>query len=136
IVSSPNQPSATMNVLTGVACVSATDCTAAGYWNANGGNDSSLILHWDGSAWSIVTSPNPPASTAFLNAISCTSGGDCSAVGYYYDGAALHSLIQERQSGSWTLVTSPNSAADQDNILNGVSCAAAGEGWAVGDCYN
>jgi len=136
IVGSPNQASATMNVLTGVACVSAIDCSAAGYWNANGGNDSTLILHWDGSAWSITPSPNPPSSTSFLNAVACSTSGGCSAVGYYYDGTALHSLIEERAAASWTIVSSPNSAADQDNLLNGVSCAGAGECWAVGDYYN
>ena len=45
-------PSDFYNVLNGVTCVSASDCWAVGY-NEFG----ALIEHWDGTAWTVVTTP-------------------------------------------------------------------------------
>jgi hypothetical protein len=49
------------NRLFGITAVSPTDIWAFGsYFAANGsGNQMTLLLHWDGSAWSIAPSPNP-----------------------------------------------------------------------------
>lgn len=137
IVSSPNISSATQNVLTSVACVSANDCWAVGQWNSNGGNFQTLIEHYDGSAWSLVTSPNSNGGdTDFLTGVACTSGGDCWAVGDYYDGTAFHTLIEENSGSGWTIVSSPNTETTEDNLLTGVTCAGGADCWAVGDYYN
>ena len=135
-VASPNQTGATMNTVTGVSCVSSSDCSTSGYWNSNGGNDSALVMHWDGSAWSIVTSPNPASSSVFLNAVSCSSDGDCVIAGDYYNGTDFLTLIEERVGGVWQIVSSPNGTTSNDNVLNGISCTGGGACWAVGDYYN
>src|ERR1700683_584955 len=46
------------DVFTGVSCVSADDCTAVGYYTNSNGVTETLIESWNGSAWSIVSSPN------------------------------------------------------------------------------
>jgi hypothetical protein len=49
------------NRLEGITAISPTDIWAFGsYLLANGsGNQKTLLLHWDGTAWSIAPSPNP-----------------------------------------------------------------------------
>ena len=43
-----------------------------------------LVEHWNGTSWSIVASPNPyPIIGRFLLGVSCSSGMNCSAVGYF-----------------------------------------------------
>jgi hypothetical protein len=57
----------TTAVLYGVSCVSSTSCTAVGQIQSRPGYKT-LIESWNGTAWSIVPSPNPNASiTSNLN---------------------------------------------------------------------
>ena len=51
------------SALTSVTAASARDAWASG--TSGGGNP--LILHWNGTAWTRVPSPNPPAG--YLNAL-------------------------------------------------------------------
>ena len=64
VVSSPNvgpNSANQSNRLFGITAVSPTDIWAFGsYFAANGsGHQMTLLEHWNGSAWSIATSPNP-----------------------------------------------------------------------------
>src|SRR5947209_554223 len=57
IVASPNQGTRS-NVLNGVAAGSASNIWTVGdYINSSTGTDQTLIEHWNGTSWSIVTSP-------------------------------------------------------------------------------
>src|SRR5205807_728309 len=133
IVISPNTSSTQDNVLNGVTCVSASDCWAIGYYN-NGSDVQKLIGQWNGSAWSIVTSPNTSTTQDnILNGVTCVSASDCWAVGEYYVSNVNHHTLIERWDGtSWAILTSPNTSATEDNFLNGVTCASASDCWAVG----
>ena len=57
IVKSPNNGSPGTNLLVGNTCSSASDCWAVGYSDIGSGYNT-LIEHWNGSAWAIVSSPN------------------------------------------------------------------------------
>jgi hypothetical protein len=61
VVSSPN--TGPVNQLTAITAISATNIWAVGY-NTDGSNPSfppyyTLIEHWDGIQWSVISSPNP-----------------------------------------------------------------------------
>jgi hypothetical protein len=94
IVSSPNKSATQNNYLRNVTCTSASDCWAVGYYNFNGTTlppSHTLIEHWNGTTWSIVTSPNTTATQGnFLNDVTCTSASDCWAVGSYINGSDGH----------------------------------------------
>jgi hypothetical protein len=47
--------------LDGVAATSAVSAWAAGYISTNGASYQSLVLHWNGTAWTRAASPNPGA---------------------------------------------------------------------------
>src|ERR1043166_4326896 len=62
LVDSPNaEATQTPNSLNGTTCVSASDCWAVGYYVV-GTTQQTLIEHWDGTEWTIVTSPNDPTA--------------------------------------------------------------------------
>jgi len=136
IVSSANTDSAQANLLNGVTCMSASECWAVGY-SGSGSENRALIERWDGTSWSIVSSPNIGTGANQLFSVACTSDTDCWTVGRYYPGPPVGGLAQtliERWNGtSWTIVASPN-VPDQgtNSQLLAVACASASECWAVG----
>src|SRR6516225_5927423 len=135
IVSSPNRglSSPPIDVLVGVACISASECWAAGSNDDTNGVGQTLIERWDGTSWTIVNSPNPSGSNSF-QAVSCASPSqpeECWAVGETVTGKGrAQTLIEEWDGGAWSLVSSPNSG-NYDDLL-GVTCVSASDCEAVG----
>jgi hypothetical protein len=86
-----------------------------------GGVGQLLIEHWDGAAWSIVSSPN--AGDANPTGISAVAANDIWAVGYANgtDGFVLH-----WDGTQWTL------DVHAGRFISGVSARAANDVWAVG----
>jgi hypothetical protein len=95
-----------------------------------------LIERWDGTSWAMVSSPNTSATQAnLLLGVTCASASNCWAVGDYYNGIALQTLIERWDGTAWSIVTSPNISTAQTNVLSGVTCVSASECWAVGYSY-
>jgi hypothetical protein len=96
IVTSPSTSAAQTNFLNGVACLSASDCWAVGYYYSGGIAAQTLIERWDGTSWAIVSSPNISATQYnLLYGMTCASGLDCWAIGIYYvDPGVTKTLIE------------------------------------------
>jgi hypothetical protein len=136
----PN-PSSTYNFLQGVSAVSGSDAWAVGSYNdTTTGASKTLILHWDGTAWRQVKSPNPGPVFSELHGVSAVSGSDAWAVGDYWNrtGTAYDSLILHWNGTAWSQVKSPNPspAIPGANFLGGVSARSGSDAWAVGDYDN
>jgi hypothetical protein len=137
IVESPNFASRPVNALHGVSCTSSSDCWAVGYYNNKKSVDQTLIEHWDGTSWTIVTSPNSlPTQFNYLDAVTCTSASNCWAVGSHSDAFTMQTLIVRWDGTSWAVVTSPNTLPTQLNYLSGVTCSSASSCWSVGQYLN
>ena len=97
-----------------------------------------LAERWNGSTWSIQTTPNPAgASDIFLQGVSCTSASACTAVGDYFNGTATVTLAERWNGATWSIQHTPNPAAAPGSILvNAVSCASASACTAVGTYSN
>jgi hypothetical protein len=125
-------------VLFGVSAVSGSDAWAVGRQNSTG-VFKTLILHWNGTAWSKVNSPSPSLADAELMGVSAVSGSDAWAVGWYWNrtGAATDTLILHWNGTAWSQVKSPNPSSDPpyipSNSLFGVSARSGSDAWAVGD---
>src|SRR6266446_562046 len=129
VVNSPNVGTNTNN-LSAIAG-SGNDVWAVGhyYTGPNNGNIwKTLTLHWDGSAWSIVPSPNFGANSNFLYGVS-GSGNDVWAVGYYYTFNGGWTVTLHWDGGAWSAVPSPNAGGASG--LNAVS-GSGNDVWAVG----
>lgn len=82
VVGSPNA-SSSINQLKGVIALSSTNVWAVGYSIANDNPRQTLIEHWTGSSWSIVSSPNTGTGDNVLNAVTKVAGtSQAWAVGY------------------------------------------------------
>jgi hypothetical protein len=117
--------------LRGVKCVSDAFCIAAGEYTNTAGVMQTLAERWNGTAWSIVVTPNPAgATTSQLNAVACTTVTNCIAVGYYQNSASTNLPLAERWNGiSWAIQSVP---ATTGGRLRGVSCTSASACTAVG----
>ena len=129
--------------LTGVSAESAIDAWAVGYYgNPTTFATESLTLHWDGTKWSKVSSPNPGGTTSsshfnFLAGVSATSATDAWAVGGYTNPTtgAIETLVLRWNGTKWSKVASPNpggTSANDSSSLAGVSADLASDAWAVG----
>ena len=94
---------------------------------------STLIERWNGSSWSIVSSPNPGGTLGedHLRAVSTLDSTHAWAVGYYTGSGGYNSMILSWDGSSWTQDTSQNPDASY-NVLFGVAAGADDDVWAVG----
>jgi hypothetical protein len=125
IVATPTPPGSSHVGLWDISCASASFCLAVGGYVA-AGIGRILTERWNGSAWSVVSTPNPPGSTdAGLSAVSCRSATFCTAIG-----ATNAALVIERWNGSTWTVT--NSIAGNSKDLESISCPTTTSCTAVG----
>ncbi len=118
--------------LTAVRAVSAADIWAVGRSRTRTGVLQTLILHWDGSAWTQKPSPSPGSSTNVLSGVAATSAASAWAVGSYSNSASgpVLTLILRWDGSNWTPVTGADPG--RDNRLSAVSATSATSAWAVG----
>ncbi len=124
--------------LNGVSTVSGRDAWAAGFaGKPAAGQFATLILHWNGTAWSSVASPDPGKTDSFLQGVSATANGSAWAVGSYSRGNTLRTLVLKWNGTAWAQVKSASPApSGRYNLLDGVSAIGQGHAWAVGNNPN
>ena len=100
-------------------------------WVAGGSGDNAspyggtpsntLIEHWNGSAWSVVTSPSP-GTNANLTGVTSSSANNVWAVGYDTpSGSSVAQTLTMNWNGTaWTTVASPNQGSSS-TVLSSVS---------------
>jgi hypothetical protein len=141
-----NAASNPQTYLAGIGCVASGSCTGVGDYSDGNGNDQLLVASGNGPTFTQSAEVPAPANAnaqanASLNAVSCTSAGNCTAVGSYNDNSGTpgntQALEASDSSGSFQsaieLSSPSNSAGDPDGSLAGVSCSGAGSCVAVGD---
>ena len=123
----------TGNTLNAVSGASANDVWAVGHGCYS---NNTLVEHWTGSAWRIVSSPSfaTGGDGVFntLNGVAALAAGDVWAVGSHTAANGAYVTLVERWNGaSWNVVASPSPNATV-NILNAVAAAGPNDVWAVG----
>jgi hypothetical protein len=112
-----------------LTAVGRNDVWASG--SVNAGTESapvfrSLVLHWSGSRWSVVASPNRGNSELY-GGLAATSATDVWAVG----SGASKTLVEHWNGRAWAIVASPNPGA-WCNSLQGVDAVTPSLAFAVG----
>ena len=133
----PDPAVAVQSVLSGASCTSTTACTAVGN-ELDGGSDSGMIAEsWNGSAWSLQSTSDPPgASQSALAAVACVSTATCTAVGSQSVNGVEETLVEAWNGSTWTEQTTPNPVGSLGDRLSGVSCPSPGWCTAVGDDFD
>jgi len=125
IMASPTPSGVAGARLAAVACPTTTSCLAVGTQDPSQGGARTLAERWNGTTWSIVTTPNPSGDGS-LAGVECTSASSCLAVGE----SNGMTLVERWNGTSWSLVTTPNPSDTAS--LAGVACASATSCFAVG----
>lgn len=129
IVPSPS-PADQLNELRGVAAIAPDDVWAVGYLSGAQTQEpiDTLVLHWDGAAWTRVPTPNVGGGANQLLGISAIAADDIWAVGSGAGGP-----LAMRWNGSvWSLVPVRPNAGASSEFLTGVAGATSNDVWAVG----
>ena len=130
------------NFLEGVSALSGSDAWAVGSYDDNTtGASKTLIVHWNGTSWRQVPSPNPRPVFSELHGVSAVSASDAWAVGDYWNGtaSAYDTLILHWDGTARSQVNSPNPSPAgpfSSNYLLGVSARSGSDAWAVGNYDN
>jgi hypothetical protein len=135
IVPSPNRLTGTghnqINALQGVTAISTNDVWAVGYTASVVDPYQTLTMHWNGTVWSIVDSPNlmSPGAYNILNDVSATGTTDVWAVGGQDRAILLHF-----NGATWSLVANPPGTEFwASSGRHGVVAVSGTDVWAVGD---
>lgn len=124
------------SVLRGVVAIASDDVWAVGRTGTGGAENgySTFTMHWDGTSWEIVASPNPGGAGVIdaLYDVDAVSSDDVYAVGTY--GNYSLTLVLHWNGTAWTQVATPN-AGTGDNYLNGIDVISANDIWAVGSGF-
>jgi hypothetical protein len=134
IVGSANLPNDTHSQLHAVAASSANDVWAVGATHNGTFPARTLIQHWDGTEWRIVSSPSPEDQVNALLGVAALSANDAWAVGYRFGSqtqSPIETLILHWDGVSWSQVASPN-LAGVANQLFGITALSTNDIWAVG----
>jgi hypothetical protein len=132
------------NELNGVAAVAGNDAWAVGdsIKNAFDGVSTSrtLVEHFNGSAWSIVPSPNVGAGNNVLTGVAAHAANDVWAVGYDDDHSGsvpVRKTVWMHWDGTrWSIVASPNTGDGDNTLLGVIAPAGSTDVWAWGSSPN
>jgi hypothetical protein len=129
--STPAPAGADATDLFGVACPTATACTAVGGYLTVTGTGGPIAEAWDGTKWSLQSTPTA-GRTGLLSGVSCLSATACTAVGSYSDTTGKFTLAEAWDGTNWTIQPTPNPAGSSSSQLSAVSCPSSTACTAVG----
>jgi hypothetical protein len=120
------------NSLLGVSELPSGEAWAVGYFvNANY-KQRTLIQHYDGSDWTVVSSPNPGDRQNILYGVAALSRKDVWAVGGTQDANGLwHALAEHWDGDEWTVVPTVD-AGSTGNLFYAVSATSSTSVFATG----
>lgn len=108
VVHTPNPGGSAGTRLTGVACPGPANCLAVG-WYIDGASGDALPTaeKWNSTSWSVQSTGSVSGTTfSSLDAVTCTSAGNCWATGELDTSSARDVLIEEWNGTSWSVTVS------------------------------
>ncbi|HLG92314.1 MAG TPA: Ig-like domain-containing protein, partial [Acidimicrobiales bacterium] len=135
VVSSPDANTTGDNVLSSVAVDTASDVWAVGYYNAGTSTSpvyQTLIEHYDGTSWSVVSSPDTSSSaTNVLSGVAVASAASAWTVGHAESGTGSSAFAQTLTettalSSTTTLASSANPSVTGQSVTYTATVAGSG----------
>ncbi|MEO8973247.1 MAG: hypothetical protein ABI406_16805 [Ktedonobacteraceae bacterium] len=121
--------------LVSLAVISASNIWAVGGYLSQNATNETLIEHWDGTQWSIITNPNPSPEGNTLYSIAAVSANDIWTVGSAVTNGNYQALVEHWDGTQWSVVPAP-SPGTNFTFLRGVTALSTNNVWAVGTAYN
>jgi FG-GAP-like repeat len=90
--------------------------------------------HWNGSSWTLVSTPNVGSGDKELNGADAVASNDVWAVGASSGTTAnrYKTLVEHWNGSQWQVVASPNVGTNNFNTLTSVDASSRTSAWAVG----
>lgn len=130
VVKKSPEPSYHFNSLNAVAAIASNDVWAVGYYKSPNVKRQTLAEHWNGTAWSLVSSPNVGIAND-LYSISADASNDVWAVGFYNNkNSTEQTLVEHWDGSSWSVVPSLNEGSG-DNMIISVTAISPTDVWVV-----
>lgn len=124
------------NVLSSVAAVSSTNVWAVGNYCTSSHVSQTLVLHYNGTSWTTVASPNVGGHGSELDSIAVVSPANVWAVGYYdvTGHGAFKPLIEHWNGSGWKVIAS--GIGTRYGNLRALTVVSRTNVWAVGHWSN
>ena len=137
IVLAENACQQSNNQLTGVTAVATNNVWASGYELENSNLRVPYVLHWDGTTWSLIKTPNPGAGHGGVGSqlfgITALSASDVWVVGHSQPGNGTITTLTEQFNGStWSVVHSLSPGLLGVDTLDGVAGAGGTQLFTIG----
>ena len=135
VYSTPIPGTSGNNILNGVAVTSTGDWWAGGYYEANNGAPTPLIMRSRGTSWAQVTGATVPGATSnVLNTVAVAGPNDIWAAGTYYDPPTglTETMVQHWNGSTWSIVPSPSPGNYLANVINQLVAVSPTDVWAFG----
>lgn len=110
-----------------VSCSAAIACTAVGGWKNNSGTQFTYVQRWNGTSWTLQSSPNEATSKAsVLQKVACTTSTNCVAVGNWISstGGSNQTLAEVWDDNLWKIEKSYNPAGATFSAFFGLACGS------------
>ena len=130
IEASPNLSVGGTGQWLGVVCSTPTKCMAVGQDGLDLVDRPNLESgRWNGTTWTLLTTPLPAKAYTGLSAVSCLSPTKCIAVGWSFTGSVFapdptKTLVEHWNGKKWAIIPS-SVAGTTAGRLNGISCVSA-----------
>lgn len=139
-VQGPNPTGSVGTNINSIAAVASDDIWAVGSYfkEPSYANEWTIILHYDGTTWSIVPSPNPGPERNTLVSVAAHGADDVWAVGnYQISDVEWRALVLHWDGMQWNVMTTPfyQTGGDYetfDNSLSDVAVLTPSDVWVVG----
>jgi hypothetical protein len=134
VIPSPNVGPEVDNSLAGVTAVASNDVWAVGTQQPTSLTaPHTLVLHWNGAAWTIVPSPNDGGNTVrnHLLAAAAAASNDVWASGF----SGFGTLTEHWDGTSWSIVQTPDIRGSEPLFLPSVVALGSNNVWAVGEFF-
>ncbi|MGA9315862.1 MAG: hypothetical protein WBV77_14685 [Solirubrobacteraceae bacterium] len=140
-------------VLSSVACTSPGSCVAAGFYADTTGSVQAMVVSETSGIWGQASELNPPPGAKIsggnagenlalgMHSVTCTSLGDCVAVGQYYaKSSGYEGMVTTETKGVWgqaSKLALPSGAEPKGQFagLDSVACTSPGRCVAVGTYF-
>jgi hypothetical protein len=120
------------NVLQAVSMPAPGKAWAVGFFVNGKFQQQTLIEHFDGNVWSVVSSPSPGAFQNMLYGVAAISDNDVWAVGTQQDSnGVFHALTEHWNGSAWSVVNAVDAGAN-GNQFYAVKAIASNNVYAVG----